>query len=62
VFFTLTDDRDTIWLERESARRANPPEVFASFEPEWRIAAVKQYGADAFKGGELAQRFVQVFG
>ncbi len=62
VFFSLSDDNDAVWLERESARRANPPVVFAAFESEWRIAAERAYGADAFEGGELARAFIQRFG
>ena len=62
VFFSLSDDDDAVWLERESARRINPPEVFAAFEREWRIAAVAQYGEDAFEGGELAATFTRIFG
>lgn len=62
VFFSLSDDENSVWLERESARRANPPEVFAAFESEWRIAAVQQYGSVAFKGGDLVRQFVNLFG
>jgi hypothetical protein len=58
----LSDDGETVWFERESARRANPPEVFEAFEREWRVAAIKQYGPDAFASGEIAQRFVERFG
>src|SRR5262249_16332135 len=38
AFFTLSDDNNAPWLERESARRINPPDVFAAFETEWRKA------------------------
>ena len=34
VFASISDSADAGWLERESARLANPPEVFARFERE----------------------------
>lgn len=34
LFASISDSRDAEWLERESARLANPPAVFARFESE----------------------------
>jgi hypothetical protein len=62
AFFSLSDDELAPWLEWESARRINPPEVFAAFEPEWRIAAEKAYGEVELDGGELGEIFVRLFG
>lgn len=65
VFFSLSDDAYAPWLEWESARRINPPEVFAAFEPEWRIAAATIWGLEGdeeIDGGVLAEIFVRLFG
>ncbi len=64
VFFSLSDDENAGWLEWESARRINPPEVFAAFEREWRIAAADHWGVIDGKpyGGALATVFQRMFG
>ncbi len=64
VFFSLSDHDEAAWLERESARRINPPEVFAAFEPEWKIAAKLMWGEDAdeMEPGEIGQAFLEKFG
>jgi hypothetical protein len=62
AFFSLSDDENAPWLEWESARRINPPEVFAAFEPEWRIAITQSYGDEEIDGGELAEVFERLFG
>jgi hypothetical protein len=62
VFCTIADDFHAGWLERESARRINPANVFAAFEPEQAKAARHWYLADANKSGELAEVFYRMFG
>jgi hypothetical protein len=62
AFFSLSDDENAPWLEWESARRINPPEVFAAFESEWRIAVTRSYGDEKIDGGELAEVFERLFG
>ena len=61
-FFSLSDDDNAPWLELESARSINPPEVFAKFEPEWRLSLANTYGEVEVDGGELAEEFERIFG
>ncbi|MCY2987974.1 MAG: DUF4303 domain-containing protein [Planctomycetota bacterium] len=62
VFFTIADDGNAGWAERESARWINPPEVFAEFDPEQWKAARHWYLQDANKGKRLADEFYRIFG
>ncbi|MDB5388559.1 MAG: hypothetical protein JWM11_4205, partial [Planctomycetaceae bacterium] len=62
AFFSLSDDNNAPWLELESARRINPPAVFAAFEPEWRLALANTWGDIELDGGELAEEFVRLHG
>ncbi len=64
VFFSLSDSGYAGWLELESARRINPPEIFVAFEREWRIAAADHWGVKDGNpdGGELATVFLRMFG
>jgi hypothetical protein len=45
AFCSMIDSRNAIWIERESARAANPPELLNSFEQEREAAATEGYGA-----------------
>ncbi|MCA9070122.1 MAG: DUF4303 domain-containing protein [Planctomycetaceae bacterium] len=63
AFFSLSDDEYAPWLEIESARRINPPDVFQTFESEWKICTQQTWGEDIdLTGGELAQAFQKVHG
>jgi hypothetical protein len=62
AFFSLSDDNNAPWLERESARRINPPSVFAAFEAEWRLASATTWGDVDIDGGELAEAFIRFHG
>lgn len=62
AFFTLSDDDSAPWLEYESARRINPPDVFARFEPEWRQCMAQTWGDVDLDGGELADAFRKMHG
>jgi hypothetical protein len=61
AFVSLSDDATAAWLERESARRINPPEAFAAFEPEWRHAIVGQYGPKIHED-ELSKEIERILG
>lgn len=62
VFFSISDDADAVWLERESARWVNPPAMFAAFEPEWKLAISQQYGERPVANTELRHRFDRFLG
>lgn len=62
AFFSLSDDEHAPWLELESARRINPPDLFATFEPEWQICKAQTWGDGEVQGGELAEAFIQAHG
>ena len=62
VFFSISDSADAGWAEVESARRVNPPELFARFEPEQHRAAVVCYGEDANREFNLARVFHKLYG
>lgn len=62
AFFTLSDDDDAPWLELESARRINPPEVFAAFEAEWKQAVLQTWGDYDTSGGELGKAMKEFWG
>ena len=61
VFFTLSDDENAAWLGLDSARRINPPELFAAFEPEWELCSRKTWG-DTAPTAELPHAFQRAFG
>lgn len=62
AFFTLSDDDDAPWLEMESARRINPPEVFAAFEADLRQLAGEHYDQLDMTGGELGVAMKEFWG
>ncbi len=62
AYFSLSDDDPAAWLERESARRINPPAVFAKFEPEWQIAMLQIWGDSEIDGGDFEHAFPQILG
>jgi hypothetical protein len=49
IFFTLSDDNNAPWLERESARYLNPPELFETFATEHQKKLERQSGGKSFK-------------
>ena len=57
VFCSIGDSCDAGWTECESAKRINPPDVFARYAPEQATAAAFIYGDDANKKGPLAAAF-----
>ena len=62
AFFSLSDDDNSFWLERESARRINPPATFAVWESEWREGWTAIRGNLEIDGGEFAEAFIRLLG
>lgn len=62
VFCSIGDSCDAGWTECESAKRINPPDVFARYAPEQAKAAAFIYGDDANKKGPLAAAFYGLVG
>ena len=62
VFCAIMDHPESGWVECESAKRINPPDVFERFVQEQRMAAELCYGEDANKPGRLAKVLRRLYG
>jgi len=57
AFCSVIDSSDAVWVERETARLANPPDLLATFEAELAAASADWYGAAAAGSRPLRSAF-----
>lgn len=62
AFCSVIDSYDAVWVERETARMINPPELFAAVEPELAAAWTRSYGTKAMEPQPLHAVFDQLRG
>jgi hypothetical protein len=57
---SMIDSEDAVWIERETARLANPPDLLATFEAELAAAAESWYGTTDPGSRPLRSAFARV--
>jgi hypothetical protein len=60
AFCSMIDSEDAVWIERETARLANPPDLLATFEAELAAAAESWYGTTDPGPRRLRSAFARV--
>ena len=60
AFCTMIDDSNAIWIERETARFANPTEQYEAFEPEQRAAVKEWFCKEDVEVNDLQNEFLSL--
>ena len=60
TFCTMIDDLNAIWIERETARFANPPAQYAVFESEQRAAVKEWFCKEDVEVNDLQKEFASL--
>ena len=60
AFCTMIDDWNAIWLEQQSAKFANEPDVYAAFDPEQKRACKEWFCKDTVEENDLQREFTRL--